>query len=105
MQRHAVQLPARTVGAGVAALGAVAAWPSGASAAEAASDISILDFALALEYLQASFYTEAERIGALHGALKQQADVVGTHERLMSRRSRGCSGPTRSRNRSSTSTA
>ena len=71
----------RSVGAGVAALGAVAAWPSAASAAAAASDVSILNFALALEYLQASFYTEAERIGALHGALKQQADVVGMHER------------------------
>ena len=47
----------------------------------ASSDVAILNFALALEYLQASFYTEAERIGALHGALKQQADVVGTHER------------------------
>ena len=82
MQRHTrSSFLRRTVGAGVAALGAVAAWPSGASAAEAASDISILNFALALEYLQASFYTEAERIGALHGALKQQADVVGTHER------------------------
>jgi len=70
----------RTAGAGLAALGAVAAWPSEASAA-ATSDTAILNFALALEYLQASFYTEAERIGALHGALKQQADVVGGHER------------------------
>ena len=42
---------------------------------------TILNFALALEYLQASFYTEAERIGALHGALAQQAHVVGMHER------------------------
>jgi len=71
----------RTVAAGVTALGGVAVWPSAASAAEARSDVAILNFALALEYLQASFYTEAERIGALHGALKQQADVVGAHER------------------------
>ena len=44
-------------------------------------DVAILNFALALEYLQASFYTDAERVGALHGALKQQAKVVGSHER------------------------
>jgi len=70
----------QTAGAGLAALGAAAVWPSEASAA-ASSDVTILNFALSLEYLQASFYTEAERIGALHGALKQQADVVGMHER------------------------
>jgi hypothetical protein len=44
-------------------------------------DINILNYALGLEYLQASFYTEAERFGALHGALAQQARVVGAHER------------------------
>ena len=45
------------------------------------NDVSILNFALALEYLQASFYTEAERVGSLHGALAEQARVVGSHER------------------------
>jgi Ferritin-like domain len=44
-------------------------------------DTAILNFALALEYLQSSFYTEAERIGALRGALAHQANVVGMHER------------------------
>lgn len=44
-------------------------------------DVAILNFALALEYLQASFYTDAERVGALHGGLKEQAKVVGSHER------------------------
>jgi rubrerythrin len=71
----------KTVGAGAAALGATALWPSVATAQAASSDIAILNFALALEYLQASFYTEAERIGALHGALAHQANVVGMHER------------------------
>jgi len=71
----------RTVAAGAIALGAAAAWPSLASAKSASSDITILNFALSLEYLQASFYTEAEEIGALRGALAEQAHVVGMHER------------------------
>jgi hypothetical protein len=45
------------------------------------SDVAILNFALVLEYLQASFYTEAERVGNLTGALADQARVVGSHER------------------------
>ena len=71
----------RTVGAGAAALGAVAVWSPAASAQAASSDVTIFNFALALEYLQASFYTEAERIGNLRGALDHQAHVVGMHER------------------------
>lgn len=81
MERHTRSTFLRgTVGATVAALGGGALWPMAATA-RASSDVAILNFALALEYLQASFYTEAERIGALHGALRQQADVVGSHER------------------------
>lgn len=70
-------------GAGVAGLGTVAlGWLTGtARAAVAKSDVTILNFALALEYLQASFYTEAERVGALRGGLADQARVVGSHER------------------------
>ena len=71
----------RTAGAAAGAFGAVAVWSSPAAAQAASSDITILNFALALEYLQASFYTEAERIGALRGALAHQAHVVGAHER------------------------
>lgn len=71
----------RTAGVGTAALGAATAWPSVASAGTASSDTVILNFALSLEYLQAAFYTEAERIGALHGAVAHQAHVVGMHER------------------------
>jgi Ferritin-like domain len=67
---------------GAVAAGAFALRPAIASAASSDSgDVAILNFALALEYLQASFYTEAERIGALHGPLAQQAQVVGGHER------------------------
>jgi Ferritin-like domain len=71
----------RTVGAGAIALGAVTVWPSVAGARADPGDIVILNFALSLEYLQASFYTEAEQIGALRGALADQARVVGMHER------------------------
>jgi hypothetical protein len=55
--------------------------PTSAAAKTAKSDIAILNFALALEYLQAAFYTQAEQVGALRGALAEQARVVGSHER------------------------
>lgn len=66
--------------AGVAGLGVVGVGRADA-ASLAKSDRAILNFALTLEYLQASFYTEAERAGALHGPVKVQARVVGSHER------------------------
>ena len=68
-------------------LGAVGAIVFGkTSVAEAgaglpASDVDILNYALVLEYLQASFYTEAERSGALSGATAQAVKVVGATER------------------------
>ena len=52
-----------------------------AAASGAARDVSILNFALTLEELQAAFYTEVERNHVLHGELKRQADTVGAHER------------------------
>jgi hypothetical protein len=73
---------ARGGAAGAAAL--LAAFGLGArtaSAAATAGDVAILNFALTLEYLQAAFYTEAERVGSLSGALAEQARVVGAHER------------------------
>jgi hypothetical protein len=70
-------------GARVAALSTFAfgALADTAGSRVAKSDVAILNFALVLEYLQASFYTEAERVGALRGALAEQARVVGSHER------------------------
>ncbi len=80
------RLPAPTRRAFLAALAGIAgAGVVGVGRADAAglakSDRAILNFALTLEYLQASFYTEAERAGALHGPVKVQARVVGSHER------------------------
>jgi hypothetical protein len=67
--------------AGAGALGGLLAGAPGARASGTRQDEAILNYALGLEYLQASFYTEAERLGALHGPLAQQAKVVGAHER------------------------
>jgi ferritin-like protein len=67
--------------------GAGTAFLAGAAPGQAAgnglsrSDISILNYALVLEYLQAAFYTEAERSGALTGKTAGAARVVGAVER------------------------
>ena len=45
------------------------------------TDVFILNYALVLEYLQAAFYTEAERMGALRGRTARAAQVVGSVER------------------------
>jgi hypothetical protein len=70
---------------GLTAAGAgtiILARVGGAGAASlSASDVDILNYALVLEYLQASFYTEAERSGALHGKTAEAARVVGATER------------------------
>ena len=47
----------------------------------ASRDVSILNFALTLEFLEAEFYTEAENRGALSGEVLRFARVVGAHER------------------------
>jgi Ferritin-like domain len=65
---------------GTALLGALAA--SGrADGATAASDVAILNYALTLEYLQAAFYTEAERLGAVGGKLAEVPRQLGAVER------------------------
>jgi hypothetical protein len=55
--------------------------PAGATAALSRGDVAILNYALTLEYLQDSFYTEAERKGALEGPAARLTRVVGAVER------------------------
>jgi hypothetical protein len=69
------------VAAGAAAAGVAAARPESAHAAIPASDRDVLNYALVLEYLQAAFYTEAERAKALTGRTAKAARVVGAVER------------------------
>ncbi|MEJ7793838.1 MAG: ferritin-like domain-containing protein [Gaiellaceae bacterium] len=70
----------KTAVGGAALVGAVAAAPT-AGAATSPRDVAILNYALMLEYLQAAFYTEAEREGALRGKAAQAVGVVGPVER------------------------
>jgi Ferritin-like domain len=70
---------AKAVLGGAAALEALAA-PASARAA-AASDTAILNYALTLEYLQAAFYTETERLGAVRGKLARVPRHLGAVER------------------------
>ena len=81
---------------GLAAAGALAAGmllPRSAAAGElAGGDRSVLAYALSLEYLQDAFYTEAERVGALTGARKTAAGVLGGVERAHVRAFRGLLG-------------
>jgi rubrerythrin len=69
----------RRAALGSAALLAASTAP--ASAAVGRRDEAILNYALTLEYVQDSFYSEVERIGALTGPLAEQAKVVAAHER------------------------
>lgn len=55
-------------------------------------DEAILNYALLLEYLQADFYTEAERLKTLSGPTARQAEVVGAHERSHVKALRGVLG-------------
>jgi hypothetical protein len=63
-----------------AAAGTLVAAPAAGAAALSANDTRILRFDLQLEYLQASMYTEALRIGRLSPPARDAARVVGAHE-------------------------
>jgi hypothetical protein len=47
----------------------------------AMQDAGVLEFLLGIEYLQAAFYTEVDRRGALSGELRRFARLVGEQER------------------------
>jgi hypothetical protein len=66
-----------------AAAGAAAAFGVAASPARGVTkgDVAILNYALSLEHLQAAFYTETERIGAILGQAARAVRVVGAVER------------------------
>ena len=70
----------RTAALGGAGLLAALTWPPPGAAA-GRTDTDILNFALTLEELQAAFYTETERIGALGRRAEEATRVVGSVER------------------------
>jgi len=78
--RAAFLAKAGLFGGGLIAASALGA-PGLAEAASRKGDVAILNYALTLEYLEAAFYTQAERGGALSGELAGFAVVVGGHER------------------------
>jgi serine-rich repeat adhesion-like glycoprotein len=58
----------------------VAPFVSRALAASGGGDVGILNFALTLEYLEASFYEEAKRRAGASGELKSLIDLVARDE-------------------------
>jgi Ferritin-like domain len=88
LREAAAALPASTRRAFLAraGLGAGAALVAGLGLAEGArgqgsGDVGIVNFALTLEYVQAGFYSDAERIGALSGVAARAAAQIGAVER------------------------
>ena len=65
--------------------GLLAADTARAAGGMTANDTAILRFDLALEYLQAGLYTEAERLGAVKPRTLAFSRVVGAHERAHAR--------------------
>ncbi len=68
-------------GGGLMGGGALLAMAPSVASAATKNDMAILNFALTLEYLEAEFYTEAEKMAPLSGELKMFAHIVGEHER------------------------
>ncbi len=79
------------LGSGVL-LSGLSAAASPAQAKVGKTDKAILNYALVLEYLQADFYSEAERLKTLKGQTARQARVVGAHERSHVKALRGVLG-------------
>ena len=68
-------------GAAMGALGMLGGAASGRTASGSSSgDIDILNYALALEYLESSFYNEANSRAGLSGELKTFGTTVAQHE-------------------------
>ena len=77
--RGSIALAALAAGSGV---GVLSRPPTASAAAPSpAQDRQIFNFALLLEYLQAAFYGEAMKRGALKGDVRRFAEVVAGHER------------------------
>jgi Ferritin-like domain len=68
-------------GAGAITAGLAAVDPAAAAGGMSPNDVALLRFDLALEYLQAGLYTEAERLGAVKPRTLAFSRVVGAHER------------------------
>jgi len=71
--------------AGALGAGLLSADAARAAGGLTANDTAILRFDLALEYLQAGLYTEAERLGAVKPRTLAFSRVVGAHERAHAR--------------------
>jgi Ferritin-like domain len=67
-----------------ALLGGLAAARNAEAGASPARDVEILNYGLTFEYMQAGFYTEADRVGTI-GAMDERrrlwAETLGAHER------------------------
>jgi rubrerythrin len=72
---------AGSIASSAALLGLAAENADAKRQGSAKRDVAILNYALTLEYLQAAFYTEAERLKALQGRTAQAARRVGSVER------------------------
>ena len=83
----------KTLVGGAAAVAALTALEDAHAAEIPRGDVSILNYALSLEYLQSAFYTEPERIGALRGKALQTARILGGVERAHVTAFRSLLGP------------